>query len=63
MIIGFDGSISLNNGKFLSREKICELTNYIIDKFAEENLSFEEANAILEKTKECIRESAVVQKL
>lgn len=56
-------AIRLNNGKVLEAEKIDEITKYIIDKFAEEKLSIEEADFILENTKTAIREWTEIQKV
>lgn len=43
-------SIQLNNGKVLEREKIGELVTEIINKFAEFELSYDEAKMILNYT-------------
>lgn len=55
--------IRLNNGKILEAKKISELTEYIVNKFADEKLSREEARLILENAKDTIEECAIVQKI
>lgn len=55
-------SIQLNNGKVLSGEKIGELVTEIINKFAESELSYDEAKMILNYTESVLGESSIVQK-
>lgn len=45
--------VVMNDGKLLEGEKIGELVKYIINKFAKENLTRNEAIEILDRTKEC----------
>ncbi|SHK59980.1 hypothetical protein [Hespellia stercorisuis] len=54
-------SIQMNNGEVFSGEKIGELTEFIIKKFSEENLSRDEAIHILTTTSEIIGEYAIVR--
>lgn len=58
--LGFQ-SIQLNNGKILDGEKIGELTDFIINKFSEEKLSYDEARIVLEKAQEALGECSVVE--
>lgn len=55
--------IRLNNGKILEAKKISELTEYIVNKFADEKLSQEEAQIILKNVKDTVKECAIVQKI
>lgn len=54
-------SIQMNNGKVFEGEKIGELTQFIIDKFSRENLSYDEALIVLNQTKELIGEYSLVK--
>lgn len=54
-------SVQMNYGKIIDAEKIGELTKYIIDKFSEEKLSYDEAKIILNKVEEAIGEYSQVQ--
>ena len=56
-------SVQLNNGDILDGKKIGELTDFIINKFSEENLSHDEAQIILNQVKETIGEFCLVQRL
>lgn len=56
-------SVGLNNGEILDGEKIGELTEFIINKFSVEKLSHDEAQIILNHTKETIGEFCLVQRL
>lgn len=47
----------------LPGEKISELTKYIINKFADEGLSRDEAMEILERTKNLVGEVSKIQKI
>jgi len=47
----------------LPGEKISELTKYIINKFADEELSRDEAMEILERTKDLVGEVSKIQKI
>lgn len=54
--------IQMKTGIF-SGEKLGELTKYIIDKFAEEKLSRDEAVEVLGKVREVIGEVAIIKKM
>lgn len=58
--LGFQ-SIQLNNGKIFDGEKIGELTDFIINKFSEEKLSYVEAGIVLEKVQEAVGEYSIVK--
>ena len=58
--LGFQ-SIQLNNGKIFDGEKIGELTDFIINKFSEEKLSYVEAEIVLEKAQEKVGEYSIVK--
>ena len=47
----------------LEGEKIGELVKYIINKFAKENLTRNEAIEILDRTKECTGDAAVIREV
>ena len=55
-------SIRLNNGKVLSGEKIGELVSEIINKFAESELSCDEAKIILDRVESVLGEFSIIQK-
>lgn len=55
--------VVLNDGSILDREKISELANYIINKFADEKLSSAEGKEILERTKSVIDENSVIVRI
>ena len=55
-------SIGLYNGKVLPGEKIEELVSEIINKFAESELSYDEARIILNRVESILGESSIVQK-
>lgn len=57
------GDIQLNNGEILSGEKIDKLVVYIINKFAEEKLSAEEAKIILNAAGDAVDGYSKVQGL
>lgn len=63
MLPELTNGIRLNNGKILEAEKISKLTDYVINKFADENLSFEEARIVIKNVSDCIGECAIVQKI
>ena len=56
-------SILLNNGNILDGKRIGELTEFIINKFSEGKLSYDEAEIILDQTKSTIGEFSIVQSL
>lgn len=56
-------SVQLNNGYVLDGRKIGELTEFIINKFSMEKLSYDEAQIILDMTKETMGEYCLVQSL
>lgn len=53
--------LAMSTGKILKGEKIRELVNWIINKFAEENISRDEAHQVLEEVKEVVGEVAIIQ--
>lgn len=53
--------LAMSTGKILKGEKIRELVKWIINKFAEENISRDEAHQVLEEVKEVVGEVAIVQ--
>lgn len=55
--------VVMNDGKLLEGEKIGELVKYIINKFAKENLTRNEAIEILDRTKECAGDAAVIREV
>ena len=58
----FYSDVSMLTG-VLPGEKISELTKYIINKFADEGLSRDEAIEILERTKNLVGEVSKIQKI
>lgn len=56
-------NIQMNNGTVLTATKTEELVRYIVSKFSEENLTYDEANIVLENTKDVIGEFSKVQKM
>lgn len=56
-------NIQMNNGTVLTATKTEELVRYIVNKFSEENLAYDEANIVLENTKDVIGEFSKVQKM
>lgn len=56
-------NIQMNNGTVLTTTKTEELVRYIVNKFSEENLTYDEANIVLENTKDVIGEFSKVQKM
>ena len=56
-------NIQMNNGTVLTATKTEELGRYIVNKFSEENLTYDEANIVLENTKDVIGEFSKVQKM
>ena len=55
--------VVMNDGKLLEGEKIGELVKYIINKFAKENLTRNEAIEILDRTKERTGDAAVIREV
>lgn len=55
--------VVMNDGKLLEGEKIGELVKYIINKFAKENLTRNEAIEILDRTKECTGDASVIREV
>lgn len=53
--------VMMSNGKILPGEKIDKLVNFIINKFAEEEMSVDEAKIALEHAKEIIGEYSTVK--
>ena len=56
-------NIQMNNGTVVTATKTEELGRYIVNKFSEENLTYDEANIVLENTKDVIGEFSKVQKM
>lgn len=54
--------VLMDNGTIFSGDKISELVKHIINKFADEKLSPDEAKIVLERTKNVVGEYAVVQR-
>ncbi len=54
-------SIQLNSGRVFNGKKIGELTAFIINKFSEEKLSYDEAKIVLEKAQETLGECSIVK--
>ena len=54
-------SVQMLNGEVLHKEKIDKLAGYIINKFAEEKLTVDEAKIILDSTKEIVGEFSRVE--
>ena len=48
--------ILMENGKILEGKRARKIANQIVDKFAEEGLSYEEAAIVLDQTKSAIGE-------
>lgn len=59
----FQTSIQMQSGDVLEGDRIRELTTFIINKFAQENLSCEEAKVVLGRAKSIIGEYSKVQKI
>lgn len=55
------GNIQLNSGETLQGDRIGELTAFIINKFADENLSYAEALIVLESAKDVVGDFCSVQ--
>jgi hypothetical protein len=53
----------MNNGTVLTATKTEELVRYIVNKFSEENLTYDEANIILENTKDVLGEFSKIEKM
>lgn len=56
-------NIQMNNGTVLTATKTEELVRYIVNKFSEENLTYDEANIILENTKDVLGEFSKIEKM
>ncbi len=54
-------SVQMNNGSVLSGKKIGELTEFIINKFSEEKLTYDEAKIILKQVEFIIGEYSVIR--
>lgn len=50
-------------GKVVTGEKLQELVYYIVDKFSEENLTYDEAELVVDLTKQAIGEFSRVGKV
>jgi len=57
------GSVLMPNGEIFSHEEISELTNFIINKFAEKKLSIDKAELVLERTKEVLKGYSTINKV
>lgn len=53
-------SVQMSNGSVLKEEKIDKLVGFIINKFAEEKISVDEAKAILKNTEDLVGEFSKV---
>ena len=53
--------VLMENGSIFSGEKISELVEYIIEKFADEKMSVSESLTVLEKTKDVIAGESIVK--
>lgn len=56
-------SVQMDNGEMLNGKKIGELTEFIINKFSEENLTHDEAQIVLERTRSIIGEFSKIQSI
>jgi len=56
-------SVQMNNGNVLHGKRIGELTEFVINKFSQEELSYDEAEIILNKVKAVMGEFAIIQSL
>lgn len=56
-------SVQMGNGNIFDGKKIGELTEFVIDKFSKEGLSYDEAWIVLEQIKSTIGEFCMVQSL
>lgn len=56
-------SIQMNSGDIFDGKKISDLTAFIINKFADEHLSHDEAVEVLKRTKDIIGEYSKVKKM
>ena len=56
-------NIQMKNGTVLTATKTEELVRYIVNKFSEENLTYDEANIILENTKDVLGEFSKIEKM
>ena len=54
-------NIQMDNGSVISKEKIDKLAGFIIDKFAEEKMSVDEAMVILDNVRDLLGEFSLVQ--
>lgn len=55
-------NVAMNNGDIFKGEKISELTEFIIDKFADEKLTYAEAKIVLDKTLKVLDEYSIIQR-
>ena len=53
--------IEMDNGTIFNGKKVGELVVFIINKFSDEELNYEEAKIVLEKVQEIIGEHSKVQ--
>lgn len=53
--------VLMANGEVFNGDKISELTSFIINKFAEKELSVDEAKIVLDHTKDVIGEYSTVK--
>ncbi len=56
-------NIFLKDGNVFSSEKINELVEFIIDKFAENKLTVSQGEIVLKRTKELLNEFSVVKSI
>lgn len=53
-------SVQMNNGKVFNGEQIKELTEFVINKFSNEKLSYDEAIIVMRGVEDVLGESAIV---
>ena len=56
-------SVQMDNGSVFNGKKIGELAAFIIDKFSQEGLSYDEAVIVLDDTKKVLGEFCKIQSL
>lgn len=56
-------SVRMNNGEVLDGEKIGKLTKFIIDKFADEELSVDEGKEVLHSVTDLLGEYSIIKKI
>lgn len=56
-------SIQMDNGRVFEGKKIGELTEFILNKFSEEKLTYDEAKIILKQVESIIGEYALIRRI